>query len=95
VVGGGQVPLGKYSPGALDKPPGILQQQQQQIFPQRRGNQAKAEIEKPGFLIQRMDQQRPYPGLFGDQEGAADGILQQTGADPLPLILAVHRQAGQ
>jgi hypothetical protein len=48
-------------------------------------------VELLGALMQRMNQQRPHPGVARDGHGAIDGVLKQRHAELLPLGAAIRR----
>ena len=71
--------------------PGILRELQL-LLTQWRGDETEAGVELRRILIDRRSQHRPDAGLLGDEQGASDGILQQTGADASPVVLVGYGQ---
>jgi len=58
-------------------------------------DKAKVAIERAGGFVLRMHGERANAGYVGDPQGAAQGVAQQTRANPLALPILVDREARQ
>jgi len=73
----------------------ILEEQQQLLLSQWRGDEAKTVAEARAIIVDGMRQHRPNAGLVRNQHRATNRILQQADADAASVVLRGGRQSRQ